>query len=46
MKQGDHGSSPSAGALPVSHETLKAVSPFYLVSMPGEVNDPAQGVNM
>ena len=27
-------------------ETLKAVGPFYLVSMPGEVKDPTQGVNM
>ena len=24
----------------LSDETLKAVGPFYLVSMPGEVNDP------
>ena len=24
----------------LSEETLKAVGPFYLVSMPGEVNDP------
>ena len=29
--------------LPVS---LKAVGPFYLVSMPGEVKDPTQGVNV
>ena len=32
-----------------SDETLKAVGPFYLdilVSMPGEVKDPAQGVNV
>ena len=29
----------------LSEETLKAVGPFYLVSMPGEVQDPAQGVN-
>ena len=27
-------------------ETLKAVGPFYLVSMPGEVKDPTQGVNV
>ena len=27
-------------------ETLKAVGPFYLVSMPGEVKDPKQGVNV
>ena len=26
-------------------ETLTAVGPFYLVSMPGEVKDPTQGVN-
>ena len=28
----------------LSDETLKAVGPFYLVSMPGEVKDPTQGV--
>ena len=27
-------------------ETLKAGGPFYLVSMPGEVKDPTQGVNV
>ena len=27
----------------LSEETLKAVGPFYLVSMPGEVKDPMQG---
>ena len=27
-------------------ETLKAVGPFYLVSMPGEVNIPHRGVNV
>ena len=27
----------------LSEETLKAVGPFYLVSMPGEVKDPIQG---
>ena len=27
-------------------ETLKAVGSFYLVSMPGEVNYPTQGVNV
>ena len=27
-------------------ETLKAVGPFYLVSMPGEVKYPTQGVNV
>ena len=30
----------------LSEETLKAVGPFYLVSMPGEVKYPTQGVNM
>ena len=30
---------------PLSEETLKAVGPFYLVSMPGEVKHPTQGVN-
>ena len=30
-------------SLCLSDETLKAVGPFYLVSMPGEVKDPAQG---
>ena len=29
----------------LSEETLKAGGPFYLVSMPGEVKDPTQGVN-
>ena len=29
----------------LSEETLKAVGPFYLVSIPGEVKDPTQGVN-
>ena len=29
-----------------SDETLKAVGPFYRVSMPGEVQDPTQGVNL
>ena len=29
----------------LSEETLKAVGPFYLVSMPGEVKYPTQGVN-
>ena len=44
-----NGSSPAAGTLAIpftppyqclSDETLKAVGPFYLVSMPGEVKDP------
>ena len=30
----------------LSEETLKAVGPFYLVSMPGEVKDPTQGINL
>ena len=30
----------------ISRETLTAVGPFYLVSMPGEVKDPTQGVNV
>ena len=30
----------------LSEETLKAVGPFYLMSMPGEVKDPTQGVNV
>ena len=29
-----------------SEETLKPGGPFYLVSMPGEVKDPTQGVNV
>ena len=27
-------------------ETLKASGPFYLVFMPGHVNDPTQGINV
>ena len=27
----------------LSEETLKAGGPFYLVSMPGEINDPTRG---
>ena len=30
----------------LSEETLKAGGPFYPVSMPGEVKDPTQGVNV
>ena len=33
-------------SLCLSDDTLKAVGPFYLVSMPGEVKDPTQGVNV
>ena len=29
----------------LSRETLKAVGPFCLVSMPGHVKNPTQGVN-
>ena len=32
--------------LSLSEETLKAGGPFYLVSMPGEVKYPTQGVNV
>ena len=30
----------------LSEETLKAGVPFYVVSMPAEVKEPAQGVNV
>ena len=30
----------------LSEETLKTVGPFYLVSVPGDVKDPTQGVNV
>ena len=30
----------------ISEETPKADGPFYLVSMPGEVKDPTQGINV
>ena len=33
-------------SLCLSHEPLKAVGPFYLVSMPGDVKDLPQGVNV
>ena len=33
-------------SLCLSDETVKAVGPFYLVSMPEEVKDPTQGVNV
>ena len=29
-----------------SEDTLKAVGPFYLVSVPGEVKDPTQVINV
>ena len=58
VNQGDGGSIPPTAVskvrqfrsphicLCLSEETLKAVGPFCLVSMPGEVNDPTQGVNV
>ena len=51
VRRGDRGSKPPAavskpGQICLSEETLKAVGPFYLVSMPGEVKDPTQGVNV
>ena len=33
-------------SLCLSDETLNAVGPFYLVSMPGEVKDRTHGVNV
>ena len=30
----------------LSDETVKAIGPFYLVSMPGEVKYPTHGVNV
>ena len=33
-------------SLCLSDETLKAVGPFYLVSMSADVKDPTQGVNV
>ena len=33
-------------SLCLSDETVKTVGPFYMVSMPGEVKDPTQGVNV
>ena len=58
VNQGDGGSFPPAAVLNLrqirftshclclSEETLKASGPVYLVSMPGEVKDPTQGVNV
>ena len=58
VNRGDGGSIPSTAVsklrqiLPphicqyLSEETLKASGPFYLVPMPGEVEDPTQGVNV
>ena len=33
-------------SLCLSDATIKAVGPFYMVSMPGEVKYPTQGVNV
>ena len=58
VNQGDGGSIPPVAVsklgqfrsphicLCLSEETLKAGSPFYLVSMPVDVKDPTQGVNI
>ena len=58
INRGDGGSIPPSAVLKLgqfrslniylclSEETLKAGGPFYLVSMPGEVKDPTQGVNV
>ena len=58
VNRGDGGSIPPAAVsklrqfcsphicLCLSEETLKASGPFCLVSMPGEVKDPTQGVNV
>ena len=56
-RSGDMGANPAGDSLlwhfgnSVSHtvfseQTLKAVRPFYLVPMPGEVKDPTHGVNV
>ena len=58
VSRGDGGSNPPAAVsklrqfrsphiwLCLSEATLKAGGPFYLVSVPGEVKDPTQGVNV
>ena len=57
VNRGDGGSIPPVAVLKLrqfdhptfaglSKETLKAGGPFYLVSMPGEVKDPTQWVNV
>ena len=58
VNQGDGGSIPPTAVsklrqfrsphicLCLSGETLKVGGPFCLVSMPGEVKDPTQGVNV
>jgi len=58
VNRGDSGSIPPTAVLKLMQfrsphiclclleETLTAGDPFYLVSMPGEVKDPTQGVNV
>ena len=51
VNRGDGGSIPPTAVskhtqFRLSEETLKAGGPFYLVSVPGEVKDPTQGVNV
>ena len=54
VNQGDDGSIPPTAVskrsphicLCLSEKTLKFGGPFYLVSMPVEVKDPTQGVNV
>ena len=46
VKPGSLHSLTDCESLCLSDETLKAVGPFYMVSMPGEVKDPTQGVNV
>ena len=47
VSRGDGGTIPSTAiCLCLSEETLKAGGPFYLVSMPRDVKDPTQGVNV
>ena len=58
VNRGDGGSIPPAAisklkqfnpphiCLCLSGKTLKAGGPFYLVSMPGEIMEPTQGVNV
>ena len=58
VNRGDGGSIPHAAisklrqfcllhiCLCLLEETLKAGGPFYLVSRPGEVNDPTRGLNV
>ena len=58
VNRGDGGSIPPAAVSKLNQfrslhicqchleETLKVGGPFYLVSLPGEVKDPTQGVNV